>query len=916
MRPSIPLRYTTFSHKHDNNPKVHRADSWEDFCQSFTLDVRDKKDGPLYCPALYVPGQRRTTENVIHIGFGVADIDSVGEEEVLEALSRLHAIGVAALLHTTHSHGAGLKEGKYKCRLCIPFSRPVEVGEWDRAWAGLNELLGGILDPQCKNPNRIYYFPSCPPGEEHLAEIEAMDGGPLNVDDLIEFAPEVKGKATIEPPDPEVLARIEKSVRFQHAKGFMEGYPVAVSGQGGNNHTYRAACIGLDFGLTSQEFLPILKEWNLGCKPPWTEAELADFLDHAEKYRTHPVGWRLISNTDEDDIVSKQEVQNLITDWISKGKNKKEKYKTMAKQGRVLRRMMLGEFGRTKDLIKLFEDGAEILAEQYTRVPATLLAEYFEEGIAAAHEIEKDVTSEMFIERVRDAQAKIHEREARARNESQLARTQRLKLGFQYAKMERDRPYEDDELKAFAASMRCNTVRDFDHYWVINYGPSYYLFCGGSYIGPFNREGVETAALSVLQPAQHLELYKITQQGLRPKNIRELMHDYGMVAREVIVDMTIQESYFDPVELKLHEASCPLRDLEPKPNEYVAKWLEKLAKKPKAHAKLLDWMACVAMIDKPCCALYLYGEKQTGKTLIAIGLSRLWRIEEGPTMLEQVSDNFNELLKLCPLVFGDEEPPRDAHGEPRTGWLRRMVQERVRPFNEKFKNKVMLKGCVRLVLCANNLDFLVPEKKGLTNHDIEALSERFLTVYVEDQEASQYLASLPKKARQEIMDGTAIAQHALWLAQNRKVKYGNRLLVEGIPKSELEMRLATSAGLRSEVCAWIARYIINPERMGATQDKSPLIKTGQDGRKRLLVTAEIMHAHWAVYCEFRPSIGKLQKALGGVCHEGRMEHEGEKYRIIDLDRVRYHAEENGIAGGERFDEALRKLGIGPLQVVT
>ena len=50
----------------------------------------------------------------------------------------------------------------------------------------------------------------------------------------------------------------------------------AVSGSGGHNATYRAACKLRDSGLTADEALQALRDWNeTNAKPPWTAKEIA-----------------------------------------------------------------------------------------------------------------------------------------------------------------------------------------------------------------------------------------------------------------------------------------------------------------------------------------------------------------------------------------------------------------------------------------------------------------------------------------------------------------------------------------------------------------------------------------------------------------------------------------------------------------
>lgn len=65
----------------------------------------------------------------------------------------------------------------------------------------------------------------------------------------------------------------------------------AVQGQGGDQATYRVACVlRRDFSLSEGEALGYFEEWNRGCVPPWSEAELLTKLRNAGQYGKHAEG--------------------------------------------------------------------------------------------------------------------------------------------------------------------------------------------------------------------------------------------------------------------------------------------------------------------------------------------------------------------------------------------------------------------------------------------------------------------------------------------------------------------------------------------------------------------------------------------------------------------------------------------------
>jgi putative DNA primase/helicase len=68
------------------------------------------------------------------------------------------------------------------------------------------------------------------------------------------------------------------------ARAYLSKIDPAVSGQGGHNQTFRAACVlVLGFGLAVEDAMPLLEEWNEACQPPWSEPELLHKLKDADK---------------------------------------------------------------------------------------------------------------------------------------------------------------------------------------------------------------------------------------------------------------------------------------------------------------------------------------------------------------------------------------------------------------------------------------------------------------------------------------------------------------------------------------------------------------------------------------------------------------------------------------------------------
>jgi hypothetical protein len=82
-----------------------------------------------------------------------------------------------------------------------------------------------------------------------------------------------------------VLSPAELSRAQRLARAYLAKLAPAVEGQGGDKQTFKAACyLVIDFGLTPEQALPLLMEWNgTHCKPRWTEADLVHKLREADK---------------------------------------------------------------------------------------------------------------------------------------------------------------------------------------------------------------------------------------------------------------------------------------------------------------------------------------------------------------------------------------------------------------------------------------------------------------------------------------------------------------------------------------------------------------------------------------------------------------------------------------------------------
>ena len=93
--------------------------------------------------------------------------------------------------------------------------------------------------------------------------------------------------ASLEEPEPAIPAAPATHTATpvqERARRYLGKMAGAVSGQGGHDATFHAACVLiLGFGLSIDDARPVLQEWNTKCQPPWSERELNHKLTEAAK---------------------------------------------------------------------------------------------------------------------------------------------------------------------------------------------------------------------------------------------------------------------------------------------------------------------------------------------------------------------------------------------------------------------------------------------------------------------------------------------------------------------------------------------------------------------------------------------------------------------------------------------------------
>ncbi len=212
----------------------------------------------------------------------VARVTALGldGDETGMPVARAHALlsGYRHVVYTTFSSTVEAP----RWRAIVALSRPATGDEHARYIGNVHANLrdaGAPLDSSAVDPCRLWYLPCVRPGGHW--ECYASDGRPFDVDAALVTAAELEAEARA------MLARAQATIgrtpTLDRVRAYLAAMDPAVSGSGGHKATFRAACVIVANVDSHAEQEALLAEFNIRCKPPWSEGELAHKLDGARK---------------------------------------------------------------------------------------------------------------------------------------------------------------------------------------------------------------------------------------------------------------------------------------------------------------------------------------------------------------------------------------------------------------------------------------------------------------------------------------------------------------------------------------------------------------------------------------------------------------------------------------------------------
>lgn len=744
-------------------------------------------------------GNYRNNKNALQVHFGVVEFDHLTHEQVVSVLDHIEATKVAFAYYTTFNHDPDNNDCRF--RIAVPFVKPVSAAHWTtHYWPRLAAFLAPThvavnADPQCKDPARFYYIPSCPPERAALAERIWNEGAALDLDAL--------------GPGP-IAAR-------------------AMTQTPGAN----------------------------GARPMLRKLTVDDLRDYQRKLRQRSGACAIGASE-------------------------------------CLRHVLRGEAWGDKDTrnerisnlcYELIKDFSTLDPQHVANLFSASCLEMQQQDAEAKKYTVKYVEDKL-LEKVKY----VETRQAQYSAENHADYLKKLQLaGF-------EGPYSPDEIAEL------QQLEVHPRGWILQQESGAFVFTRKYGYTYFRGQGAaKNAAAQNLLPAlpYGVRTERIDKSGeFKVMPLDELVQLFGSVPDRVFGSLVEQKTRYASGTRTLTIAECPLRPLQPQHHEAIAEWFKLLG--GNKHKQLLDWIAWLTYLDRPCAMLVIAGDTGVGKSLLANGLAKLWHGKDA-TPLEDALDSFNSLLAKCPLLLADESVPKDRDGKHRFDELRKLVTKNSFVLNEKHVTKREVEGSVRIIVAVNSLSLLVGDTPE-SQQELKATLERIVHI-TPDPEAITFMANLRECGAQWGPD--AIAEHALYLRAERPLPVNPpRFLFEPDNQIQLASAFVASSALYGAIAYWLIAFLREPLKLyeGITSPHDPVwcVKVTENG---FFATPNAVQIRWHVYGDKRPWAKSIQSAWVGFAKARTTVETPTRWRHtdkIDLDRLIAYTEEHAVADREEI----------------
>lgn len=547
------------------------------------------------------------------------------------------------------------------------------------------------------------------------------------------------------------------------------------------------------------------------------------------------------------------------------------------------------------------------LAEGFSRNPVSALANFLEPSLAimrTRHPMEARSLDPALVRAriLRAQQAFLLLREHKAEEKEEEMRDALRDL-FQ---SDRDWPYTKAELSEWEITNGL-TMKT----WILVSGSEYYVFFNGTYIGPRKEKELEIMVHRYALPMPGLDTYVRNERGqLKPKPVVAIAQEYGLVVDRVEYNYNSEHTRVqvrgegNQKERVLTVAAGRRVHMSSKFSQDIDTWIRYLS--GSKYELFLNYLAAFPQTGYAVPCLYLYGTTGTGKSSFVKGLSRLYRRGE-PLSYESATAKFNVGLLDTPVILCDERIPEVVKKSGQTTAIfRDYIQRTDHVVETKYGSSNVLKGAIRMVIAANNLNVLTDDRELLSNLDVDGTVNRFLLLEVRP-ETKGFLESMPADRFKEILDYD-LARHVLWLSENRELDTSKRFMgIEDTDKLQLTSSIVTSKEVPNLMCELVVSAILHPKVVAG-------VRYDADGvyiRKELWGLKNTWEGLGLEMPRF--PVGKMARGVALIARErkafwetkggsGRTVH----YRAVDVDALVQWLRDSEYVAMEEFEEALLK----------
>ena len=243
--------------------------------------------------------------------------------------------------------------------------------------------------------------------------------------------------------------------------------------------------------------------------------------------------------------------------------------------------------------------------------------------------------------------------------------------------------------------------------------------------------------------------------------------------------------------------------------------------------KLLDWLACYPRIDRSICGLYIQGDQGIGKGLLGQALAYMTLLGKY-AKFQAILESFQDTMSNSPLLWGDEDATTAARSTKSVmNAYKQVVSGDYNDINPKGKTATQIEGHWRVFITSNSDEFIKMDEELNETH-LGAVIVRTLHIRANSKKCTEFLdrigARESKRSTEsgddeyvESGSGTyrwveeAIPRHITWLAQNRDVKPGRRLLVEGV-RTDFHDSLLLNTATSVHVLRGLAKLLRNHQQ--------------------------------------------------------------------------------------------------------